>query len=117
MPGLLLLQALAQGFHELVPAHRLDLLLLFLGKVFFSELLEPFGGNVGLFHGVEQALQPLEHGAEHPIELVEIALVLHQRGARQIVKILNRLLGKVGVERLHQRQVFARGHRDLRVAQ
>ena len=117
MPALLLLQALAQRLHELVPAHRLDLLLLFLGEVFFGELLQPFGRNVRLLHGVEQALQPLEHGAEHAIELVEIALVLHQRGARQIVEILHRLLGEVGVERLHQRQIFAQGHRDLGVAQ
>ena len=27
------------------------------------------------------------------------------------------LIGEVGVERLHQRQIFAQGHRDLRVAQ
>ena len=117
VPALLLLQPLAQRLHELVPAHRLDLLLLFLGEVFFRELLQPFGGNVRLLHGVEQALQPLEHGAEHAVELVEIALVLHQRGARQIIEILHRLVGEVGVERLHQRQIFAQGHRDLRVAQ
>ena len=117
VPALLFLQALAQGLHELVPAHRLDLLLLFLGEVFLGELLQPFGGNVRLLHGVEQALQPLEHGAEHAVELVEIALVLHQRRAGQVIEILHRLLGEVGVERLHQRQIFAQGHRDLRVAQ
>ena len=110
-------EPLAQRLHELVPAHRLDLLLLFLGEVFFGELLQPFGGNVRLLHGVEQAFQPLEHGAEHAVELVEVALVLHQRGAGQIVEILDRLIGEVGVERLHQRQIFAQGHRDLRVAQ
>ena len=116
MPALLFLQTLAQGLHELVPAHRLDLLLFFLGEIFLRELLQPFGGNVRLLHGVEQALQPLEHGAEHAIELVEIALVLYQRGPRQVIKILHRLFGEVGVERLHQRQIFAQGHRDLRVA-
>ena len=41
----------------------------------------------------------------------------HQGGARQIVEVLDRLIGEVGVERLHQRQIFAQGHRDLRVAQ
>ncbi|OIQ70482.1 hypothetical protein GALL_479070 [mine drainage metagenome] len=117
MAALLFLQPLAKRLHELVPAHRLDLLLLFLGEVFFGEFLQPFGGNVRLLHGVEQALEPLEHGAEHPIELVEIALVLHQRSARQVIEILHRLLREVGVERLHQRQVFAQGHRDLGVAQ
>src|SRR6266446_6674051 len=74
---LLFLQALAQRLHELVPAHRLDLLLLFLGEVFLRELLQPFGRNVRLLHGVQQAFQPLEHGAEHAVELVEITLVLY----------------------------------------
>src|SRR5439155_23161349 len=37
--ALLFLEALTKRLHELVPAHRLDLLLLFLGEVFFSELL------------------------------------------------------------------------------
>ena len=115
--ALLLLEALAQGLHELVPAHGLDLLLLFLGEIFLGELLQPLLGDLGLLHGVEQALQPLEHGAEHAVELVEIALVLHQRGARQIIEILHRLVGEVGVERLHQRQIFAQGHGDLRIAQ
>ena len=115
--ALLLFEALAQGLHELVPAHGLDLLLLFLGEIFLRELLQPLLGNLGLVHRIEQVLQPLEHGAEHAVELVEIALVLHQRGARQIVEILHRLVGEVGVQRLHQRQIFAQGHGDLRVAQ
>src|SRR6185437_11092911 len=42
--ALLLLEALAQRLHELVPAHRLDPLLLFLGEIFFGELLQPFLG-------------------------------------------------------------------------
>ena len=117
MAALLFLQALAQRLHELVPAHRLDLLLLFLGEVFFGELLQPFGGDVGLFHGVQQALEPLEHGAEDAVELVEVALVLHQRGAREIIEILDRVVGEVGVERLHQREIFAQRHGDLRIAQ
>ena len=110
-------EALAQRLHELVPAHRLDLLLLLLGEVFLGELLQPFVGNLGLLHGVQQAFQALEHVAEDAVELVEVALVLHQGGAREVVEILDRLIGEVGVERLHQRQIFAQGHRDLRVAQ
>src|SRR5262249_24970028 len=35
--ALLLLEPLLQGLHELVPAHGLDLLLLFLGEIFFRE--------------------------------------------------------------------------------
>src|ERR1700722_8521030 len=115
--ALLLFQALAKRLHELVPAHRLDLLLFFLAEVFFGELLQPFFGNVGLEHPVEQAFQPLEHQAEHAIELVEIALILHQRGAREVIEVLHRLLREVGVDRLHQRQVFAQGHRHLGLAQ
>jgi hypothetical protein len=99
--ALLFLKALAKRLHELVPAHRLDLLLLFLGEVFLRELLQPLLGDLRLVHGVQQALQPLEHGAEHAVELVEIALVLHQSGAGEIVEVLDRLIGKVGVERLH----------------
>ena len=106
MAALLFLQALTKRLHELVPAHRLDLLLLFLGEVFFRKLLQPFGGNVRLLHRVQQAFQPLEHGAEDAIELVEVALVLHQRGAGEVIKILHGLIGEVGVERLHQRQIF-----------
>ncbi len=86
-------------------------------RYFSASFFSHSAGISALLHGVEQALQPLEHGAEHAVELVEVALVLHQGGARQIVEILDRLLGEVGVERLHQRQIFAQGHRDLRVAQ
>ena len=106
MAALLFLQALAKRLHELVPAHRLDLLLLFLGEVFFRKLLQPFGGNVRLLHRVQQAFQPLEHAAEDAIELVEVALVLHQGGAGEVIKILHGLIGEVGVQRLHQRQIF-----------
>ncbi len=115
--ALLLFQPLAQRLHELVPAHGLNLLLLFLGEILLGELLQPLLGDVRLVHGVEQAFQPLEHGAEDAVELVEITLVLHQRRARQVIEILHRLLGEVGVECLHQRQIFAQGHGDLGVAQ
>src|SRR4051794_24164366 len=117
MPALLLLQSLPKRLHELVPAHRLDLLLFLFGEIFFRELLQPFGGDIRLLHGVEQALEALEHSAEHTIELVEIALVLYQRGARKIVEILHGLLGQVGLERLDQRQIFMQRDRDLRIAQ
>ena len=104
--ALLFLEPLLQGLHELVPAYGLDLLLLFLGEIFLGELLQPLLGDLCLAHGVEQALQSLEHGAEHAVELVEVALVLHQGGARQIIEVLDRLFGEVGVERFHQGQIF-----------
>jgi hypothetical protein len=36
-----------------------------------------------------RSFQPFENVTEHAIKLVDIALVLHQRGARQIVKVVN----------------------------
>ena len=86
-------------------------------RYFSASFFSHSSGISALLHGVEQAFQPLEHGAEDAVELVEVALVLHQRGAGEIVEILDRLVGEIGVERLHQRQIFAQGHRDLRVAQ
>ena len=55
--------------------------------------------------------EPLEHVAEHAVELVEVALVLDQRGARQIVEVLDPARGEVLVHRLHQREIFAQRHR------
>src|SRR5436189_6413306 len=64
-----------------------------------------FKGLESLLHRIQQALEPLEHSAEHTIELIEIALVLYQRGARKVVEILHGLLGQVRLERHEQRQI------------
>ena len=48
---------------------------------------------------------------EDAVELVEIALVLHQRRARQVIEILDLARGKIRLHRLHQRQIFAQRHR------
>src|SRR6185312_12078570 len=45
------------------------------------------------------------------VELVEVALVLHQRGARQIIEVLDAAGGEIGLHRLHQRQILAQRHR------
>jgi len=34
--------------------------------------------------------------AEHAVELVEVALVLHQRGAREVVEVFHAAAGEVG---------------------
>ena len=112
--ALLLLETLPQGLEELVPAHRLDLPLLLFGEVFLGELAQPFGRDLGFLQGLREILQALEDMAENAVELVEVALVLHEAGARQIIEILDLLLGEVGIERLEHRQVLAQGHRDLR---
>src|SRR5262249_51749002 len=67
VPALLLLEALLQRLHELVPAHGLDLLLLFLGEILLGELLQPLLGDLGLVHRIEKAFEALEHGAEHAV--------------------------------------------------
>ena len=53
-----------------------------------------------------------KHVAEDTIELVEVALVLHQRGARQIVEALDPAGGQILRHRLHQGEIFAQRHRD-----
>ncbi len=116
VPVLLLGEALAQCLHQLFPAaERLDLRFLLVRQVALAELFQPFLGQFGLRVG--RGLDALEAMAEDAVELVEIALVLHQRGTRQVVEILHRLVGEIGIQRFHQRQIFAQGHRDLRIAE
>ena len=67
-------------------------------------------GNVGL-ERLRHQVETLEDVAEHVVELVEVALVLDQRGARQVVEILDPAFGEVGLHRLHQRQIFLQRHR------
>jgi hypothetical protein len=52
----------------------------FFGKIFLRQLLEPLRRN---FDGgrIAHELEALEHVAEDAVELVEVALVFHQRGA------------------------------------
>src|SRR5580658_6640948 len=49
--------------------------------------------------------------AEHTVELVEVALVLHQRGAGEIVERLDPPRREVALHRLHQCEIFAQRHR------
>ena len=50
--------------------------------------------------------------AEHPVEPVEVALVLHQAGTRQVVEVLDALVGEVALERLEQGEVLPQRDRD-----
>ena len=111
MAAFLFGEATAQRFQELVEAaHRLDQPLLLLGEIFFHQLFQPFGGDFG-GKCLLQKFHALEHLAEHPVELVEIALVLHQRGAGEVVEILDAARGEILLHRLQQGQIFAQGHR------
>jgi len=112
MAAFLLGEPLTQGLEKLFEAaRRLDLLLVLLGQIFLGELFKPFGWY---FRGVRllDQVETLEDVTEHAIELVEIALVLHQRRARQVVEILDTPAGKVALHRFHEHEVFAQRHRQ-----
>jgi hypothetical protein len=108
----LLGETLAQCLKQLVEAaERLDLLLFFLGEILLGELLEPLSRDFGSERLLDQ-IEALEDVTEHPIELVEIALVLHQRCTRQVVERLDTAEGEILLHRFHQRQIFAQRHRQ-----
>ena len=86
-------------------------LLLLLGEMLLGELPQPLGRDLR-GRRVGQKLEPLEDVAEHAVELVEIALVLHQRGAGEIVELLDPPRREVALHRLHQGEIFAQRHRD-----
>jgi hypothetical protein len=114
---LLLFETLLERFHELVPAHLLDLGFFFGGELALQRFLEPverhFLGEVG------EHLHALEVGGEGAVELVVVLLVLDQRGAREIVEVVEavRAVGvrphHVGLQRLEQREVFLDRDRQL----
>ena len=114
MAAFLLGQALAQGFHQLLEtAHGFDLLLLFFGEEFLREFLQPLGGDLRR-EPVFQQFETFEDMPEHAVETVEIALVLHERRAREIVEILDAPAGEILLHRFHEREIFAQRHRDAR---
>ena len=92
------------------------MLFLFLAEVFFGELLQPLGWD---FRGqsLSDEIESLKDVAEYLVELVEIALVLHERGARQVVEVFDPPPGEVLLHRLHQRQIFAQRYRQAGLLQ
>jgi hypothetical protein len=113
VPTFLLLQALLQLLHDLVPAaERLDLGLLFFAQIELGDGAQPLLGDLRLQRLAHQ-FEALEDVAEHLVELVEVALVLHQRGAREVVEVLDAAVGQIGLHRLHQRQVLLQGDGNL----
>src|SRR6185437_12697897 len=84
VPSLLLGEPLLQLLHQLLEAaERLDLLHLLLGEQLFGELPQPLFGYLDA--GLGGRLEAFEVVAKDTVELVEVALVLHQRAARQVV--------------------------------
>ena len=107
----LFFEALFQLLHNFFPAaKRFDLGLFLFRQEFFRQGFQPVFGNFGNL-AFAKAFQPFEHLAEHAVELVEIALVFHQRGAREIVEVFHIMLDNFGVQRLQKRQIFAQRHR------
>ena len=107
MAFLLFLEALLQLLHDLFPAaQRFDLRFLLLGQEFLGQCLQPFLGNVGELAITDQ-FQALEHMTENDVELVEIALVLDQRGAGEKVEVLDPAIDDIGIHRFEHGQIFA----------
>src|SRR5712692_11207086 len=112
VPALLLLEPLAQRLHQLLPAAEgLDLLLLLLRQRELGLLQQPFQWYLGL--RALTGLDAVPELAEGAVELVEVRLVLHQRRARQVVELLDRLADDPHPHRLEQRQVLLDGDRKF----
>src|SRR5688572_328531 len=108
----LLLQALAQRLHQLLPAaERLDLLLFLLREGELDLLQQPFQRDLRLY--ARDGLDPLPELGEGAVELVEIGLVLHQRGARQVIEVVHRRADDPLVHGLEQGEVFLNRDRQL----
>ena len=69
-------------------------------------LAQPFFRYLGA--DVEDRLDALEVTAEREVEAVEMLFVLDQAGARQRIEIIERKRHDARVERLEQREKFAR---------
>jgi hypothetical protein len=116
---LLLLQALLERLHQLVPAHLLDLGLLLRAELELQHLAQPVERDVA--GEVGEHLHALEVGGKGAVELVEVGLVLDQRGARQVVELVHRraafVVDHAGAQRFEQGQVFLDRHRQFGRAQ
>ena len=78
-----------------------------------GDLAQPVFGNF-----IQQAffgapLQSLEAGAEHAIELVQIALVLDQTGTAQEIEIIDVIIGDALFHALNQGQIFPERYRNI----
>ena len=104
--ALLLLEALLQLLQNLLEAaQRLHQLLLVLGEVLLGELPQPLLWNLGE-QSISRTGEALEDMPEDTVEAIEVALVLHQGGAREVVEFLCRILREVVLQRLDEGEVF-----------
>jgi hypothetical protein len=70
---------------------------------------EPLRGN-GRQKLRKQLLRPLEDFREYAIEAIEVALVLHQAQARQVIEILGGNVSDASAQRFEQRQELGQRH-------
>ncbi|MNF87158.1 hypothetical protein D3C84_696170 [compost metagenome] len=113
MAFLLFFQALLELLDELVqPTQGLDLRTFLIGERTLELLAQPILGDQRLQVFVE-FVQPVEIGSERPVELVEVAFVLHQDGPRQVVELVHVGEGHALLERVDQVEQLAYRHRYL----
>ena len=118
MALLLLFETLFQRFHQfLEPAHGFNFGHFFRRQEFLCHLTQPFFRQVLRLDRVAQRVQALEDMAEHFVEFVDIALILHQRGAGEIVEILNITVDDALIHGFHKRQILFQSDRDFGFAE
>ena len=117
MAFFLLGEALLQLLHDRLPAAELgDPFLVFLAQIERCDAAQPVFRDFGL-KGFGGQLEPLEDVPEDLIETVEVALVLHEARAGEIIEILDAISGDAGADGFKQRQVLFQRHRDFGGAQ
>ena len=109
-------QPLLEGVHQLLEAHGLQRGFVFFAQVFFHQLAQPVFRDVAL-----QVFQipagAVEVVGEHPVEAVKPFFVFHQRGARQIVKVVQTGKRQPRLQRLQEQQKFLKADRHASGAQ
>ena len=103
---LLLGEPVLQRLHDLVPrAEAVDRLHLLGREIGLGDHAQPFLGNLGadLLAGRDQ---PLEHLGEHPVEPVELALVMNEGRAGEIIELLGLGGDDLGIERFKEQQML-----------
>jgi hypothetical protein len=93
-------------------SHGLDLALLFLREILFRELAQPLRWNCVSLDRFGRGCESLEYMAEDAVEFVQVALIFHKCGSRQIIEILDPLAGQGFVHGLHEREIFTQRNRN-----
>src|SRR5207244_11925757 len=88
---------------------------LLVGQIALAEFAQPIVWEFGLRVG--RGLDPVEALPEHPVEAIEMTLVLDQRGARQEIELVDVEARDSLPHRLQEAEELAQRRRDLRGAQ